>query len=81
MLKGNQMHFKAKIIVEYKNEDQARIAVESLRVDNMAYVTSEIDRKMVKYNLSGSSIRSLLATADDLLFCEMVVEEVLKTLK
>ena len=72
------MQFKAEIKIEYKQKKQAKIALESLKPDNIGYVDSKIEGNIVKFKLSGDSIRSLLASADDLLFCEMMVETIIK---
>lgn len=75
------MQIKAEIKIEYPEAKQARITGESLKPDNINYVDSKIEGNIVRFKLYGESIRSMLATADDLLFCEMLVERILKDLK
>jgi hypothetical protein len=68
------MKINATIKFEYKREEYTRIAFKSLQPDNIGYVNSFIDGKYLICNLSGSSIGTILSTADDLIFCEMMVE-------
>ncbi len=75
------MHFKADIKLEYKTKTQAKVALESLKPDNINFLDSKIDGKTLIFEISGESIRSLLATADDLIFCEMMVEKILNDLE
>ncbi|MEW6011569.1 hypothetical protein HYG87_04795 [Methanobacterium alkalithermotolerans] len=75
------MNFKADIKLEYKTKKQAQIALESLKPDNINYVNSKIQGSTLIFKLSGESIRSFLASADDLIFCEMVVEKMLNEMK
>jgi hypothetical protein len=75
------MQIKAEISLEYYNKTQASIALKSLQPENENYLESEISGSKIKFNLSGKSLRSILATADDLIFCEMTVEKILEKTK
>lgn len=66
----------ARITFKYQTEDQAKIALNSLKPDNVDFIDSYIRDKCLICNLKGDSIRTILATADDLLFCEMMVEKI-----
>ncbi len=68
------MKINATIKFKYKMEEHAKIAFRSLEPDNIGYVNSFIDGKYLICNLSGNSIGTILSTADDLIFCEMMVE-------
>jgi hypothetical protein len=70
------MKIKAKIKFRYKNEKYSKIAFKSLQPDNIGFVDSYISEKYLICKLDGDSIGRLLATADDLLFCEMMIERV-----
>lgn len=71
------MKIKAKITFQYKTEEQAKISLKSLQPDNLGFIETYRKDNCVICNLSGDSLRTILATADDLLFGEMMVEQVL----
>jgi hypothetical protein len=71
---GSIMKIKATIKFRYKREEYAEIAFKSLEPDNIGYVNSFVSSKYLICNLSGNSIGTILSTADDLIFCEMMVE-------
>jgi len=68
------MKINAVIKFKYKREEYAKIVFESLKPDNIGYVKSFVDDAYLICNLSGYSIGTILSTADDLVFCEMMVE-------
>ncbi len=72
------MQIKARICFKYQRAEEAEIASKSLKVDNLDFINSHvIDNKLI-CNLNSDSLKTFLATADDLLFCEMMVEKVLE---
>jgi len=71
------MKIKAKITFQYHSEEEAKISLESLKPDDLGFIKSYRDNNCVICNLDGDSLRTILATADDLLFGEMMVEKVL----
>jgi hypothetical protein len=75
------MQIKAEISLEYYKKNHASIALKSLQPENENYLESEIIGSKINFNLSGKSLRSILATADDLIFCEMTVEKILENTK
>lgn len=75
------MQIKAKIKMEYGNEKQATIAKKSLDPDNEGYLTSKQKDSILVFNLEGDSLRTILATADDLIFNEITVENILQNNK
>ncbi len=68
------MKINATIKFKYKSEEYAEIAFKSLKPDNIGYIKSFVDGKYLICSLSGNSIGTILSTADDLIFCEMMVE-------
>jgi hypothetical protein len=74
------MKISATIKFKYKREEYTRIVFKSLEPDNIGYINSFIDGKYLICNLSGNSVGTLLLTADDLIFCEMMVERTLELL-
>lgn len=71
------MKVKAIITFHYHKETQAEIAFKSLEPDNIGFLESYHDHNTVVCNLQGESIKTILSTADDLIFSEMLVEKVL----
>lgn len=72
------MQIKAKICFEYQQAEEAVIASESLRVDNLEFINSYVYENKLICNSNSDSLKTFLATTDDLLFCEMMVEKVLE---
>jgi hypothetical protein len=72
------MQIKAQISFEYQTTKQAKIALNSLKPDNMDFLDSYNHENILICNLNGGSLKTILATADDILFCEMMVEKVLE---
>ena len=68
------MKIDAKIKFKYKTEEYADIAFKSLKPDNIGYIKSSVCDKYLICSLNGSSIGTILSTADDLIFCEIMVE-------
>ncbi|MEN6573530.1 KEOPS complex subunit Pcc1, partial [Methanobacterium aggregans] len=54
--------------------EEAENAFKSLQPDNIGFIDSHVVKNSFICDLKSSSIGTLLATADDLLFCEMMVE-------
>ena len=72
------MQIKAKIKMEYSTKKQATIVKESLNPENKGYLTSEQNGSILEFNLEGDSLRTILTTADDLIFSEIIVENILQ---
>ncbi len=72
------MKIKAKISFHYQDEQQAEVAFESLQPDNIGFLESYQDRDSLVCDLKGESLKTILSTADDLVFSEMLVEKVLE---
>ena len=71
------MDIKAKIIFKYTKKSHANVALKSLRPDNTDFIRSYVEDKSLVCKLKTYSLRTLLAAADDLLFCEMMVERMI----
>ncbi|MFY9639069.1 MAG: KEOPS complex subunit Pcc1 [Methanobacterium sp.] len=69
------MKIDARIKFKYKTEEYADIVFKSLKPDNIGYIKSSVYDKYLICSINGSSIGTILSTADDLIFCEMMVEK------
>jgi hypothetical protein len=70
------MKIKAKIEFNYVNHECAKVAFESLHPDNVGYIHSFVENESLISCIECDSIGRLLATADDLIFCETMVERI-----
>ncbi|MGL6299024.1 MAG: KEOPS complex subunit Pcc1, partial [Methanobacteriaceae archaeon] len=55
---------------------------ESLNIDNKGFVESEIDdlkKNTINFNINSDSLSTFLATVDDLILCEILIEDVLES--
>jgi Transcription factor Pcc1 len=72
------MKIKARITFQYLTEKHANIALKSLQPDNLSFLDAYQDYNSLICNLKSESVRTILSTADDLLFSEMIVERILE---
>lgn len=72
------MKIKGNIIFNYNNEKNAKLACESLEVDNENYISSKLNENKVEYELKSDNVGTFLRTADDLIASEIVVEQIIK---
>jgi hypothetical protein len=70
------MKIEATITFKYRNEENAEVAFKSLEPDNIGYLKTFTEGKYFICNFSANSIGTLLSTADDLVFCETMVEKI-----
>lgn len=75
------MQIKSKIIFMYKTKKEAEIASSSLKPDNMDFISSHVENNDLIYKLESHSLKTTLATIDDILFCEMMAEKVMDLTK
>lgn len=76
------MKIKGNIIFNYNNEKNAKLAYESLEIDNEGYLSSKLTENKIEYDLNNDNVGAFLRTADDLIASEIVVEQIIKnTLK
>ncbi|AUB55643.1 MULTISPECIES: KEOPS complex subunit Pcc1 [Methanobacterium] len=72
------MNIKATITFHYHDSKQAEVAHQSLLPDNIGFLESHQEHNSLVCKLIGSSLKTVLATADDLIFSEMMVEKILE---
>ena len=58
----------------YIDEKNAKLVFESLDVDNGNYLKSKLNNNKIKYNVNSDKLGTFLATVDDLIASEIVVE-------
>ena len=75
------MEIKAKINMEYKDSEDAEVSFKTLEVDNEGFVESEINGRILSFNIESNSLGSFLATADDLIASEILIEKILEDTK
>ena len=75
------MEIKAKINMEYKDSKDAEVSFNTLEVDNEGFVESEINGSILSFNIESNSVGSFLATADDLIASEILIEKILEDTK
>ncbi|MDI3483838.1 MAG: hypothetical protein PWQ74_425 [Methanobacteriaceae archaeon] len=68
------MIIKAKIRLNYENNETARITFKALEPDNRGFIDGEILDNSIIFKLKGESIGSIRQTIDDLLVSEMIIE-------
>ena len=73
------MRIEANIQIEYKDSKDADISFQSLEIENKGYIESAKENNLLTFKWKGESLSTFLATADDLIFSEIVVENVLET--
>ncbi len=71
------MQIESTVIFTYKTGKEAEIALKSLNPDNMDFVESYVENSNLICKLDAESLRTTLATVDDILFCEMMAEKVI----
>lgn len=71
------MEIKSTITFTYKTKKEADIALGSLNPDNMNFVNAHVKNESLVCKLESSSLKTTLATVDDILFCEMMTEKII----
>ena len=72
------MNIKARITFKYsEEEEEAKLTLKSLQPDNLGFIDSYRINYCYICNLNGDSLRTILATIDDLLFSEIIVEKIM----
>lgn len=67
--------------MEYKDSKDAEVSFNTLEVDNEGFVESEINGSILSFNIESNSLGSFLATADDLIASEILIEKILEDTK
>ncbi len=71
------MEIESKITFTYKTNGEAEIASGSLKPDHMDFIKSYVEDNSLICELESGSLRTTLATIDDILFCEMMSEKII----
>ncbi len=71
------MNIEARITFKYSKEEEANLSLKSLQPDNSGFIDSHRVDNCYICNLNGDSLRTILATIDDLLFSEIIVEKIM----
>ena len=75
------MKISGEIVFTYNDEENARLVFDSLEVDNENYLESNLNRKSINYKVTNDKWGSFLATVDDLIASEIVVEKIINKTK
>jgi hypothetical protein len=71
------MQIESTVTFTYKTKEEAKITSGSLKPDNMDFISSRVEDNDLIYKLESRSLKTTLATIDDILFCEMMAEKVI----
>lgn len=71
------MEVESTIIFEYKTKKEAEVALASIKPDNTDSISSHIEDNNLICKSESRSLRTTLATVDDILFCEMMAEKII----
>ncbi|WP_414470391.1 KEOPS complex subunit Pcc1 [Methanobacterium sp. ACI-7] len=71
------MEIESKITFKYSTEKEAQVALGSLKPDNMDFLKAYVEDNDLICDLESRKLRTILATIDDLLFCEMMAEKII----
>ena len=75
------MKISGEIVFTYNDEENARLVFDTLEVDNENYLESNLNGKSINYNVTNDKLGSFLATVDDLIASEIVVENIINKTK
>ncbi len=69
------MNIKTKMTFTYIDEKYARIAYNSLYPDNEGYIESYVENNKLICFIENDKITTVLATIEDLIHCEKMIEK------
>ena len=72
------MKIKGIITFNYKNSNTTKLVYNSLEKENEGFVKSTLDNNNIIYEINSEKLGSFLATADDLVASEILVEKITK---
>ena len=75
------MKISGNIEFKYKTAKDAQLVFDSLEVDNENYLTSQLNSDTINYEINSKKLGSFLATVDDLIASEIVVEKITEKVK
>ena len=70
------MKVKSKTELKFKNSKKAEIIYETLEVDNENFLKSQLNKNTITYETDNDSLKTTLATIDDLIACEILAEKI-----
>mgnify|MGYP005806337141 FL=1 len=73
------MKINVKIQLTYDNSKNSKMVYDSLEIDNEGFVESDLNEEIINYTINSETLGSFLATADDLIASEIVVEKILNS--
>jgi hypothetical protein len=75
------MKISGDLTFKYKSKDDAKVVFDSLEVDNENYLKSRLNNDTIEYEIDSEKLGSFLATVDDLIASEIVVEKIVEKTK
>ena len=75
------MNIKGEIIFTYKDKKDSKLVYDSLEVDNEDFLESRLNNDRIEYEIVNDKLGSFLATVDDLIASEIVVEKIIEKTK
>ena len=75
------MKIRGDLTFIYKSEDDAKVVFDSLEVDNENYLKSRLNNDSIEYEINSEKLGTFLATVDDLIASEIVVEKIVEKTK
>ena len=75
------MKVKSKIELRFKRAKDAEITYETLEVDNENFLNSKLEDDIITYEIDNESLRTTLATIDDLIACEILGKKIISIKK
>lgn len=73
------MKINSKIKLKFNNSKNCKTAYQSLEVDNKNFIESDHTDREITYTISSESLGSFLATVDDLIASNIVVEKIISS--
>ena len=70
------MKVKSKTQLKFKSSKKAKIIYETLEIDNKNFLKSELNKNTITYETNSDSLKTTLATIDDLIACEILAEKI-----
>ncbi|HHE75880.1 MAG TPA: hypothetical protein ENL31_01975 [Candidatus Aciduliprofundum boonei] len=78
--KGNISWIRARLILEFENEEKAEHILKSLEADNYEFIKCQREGKRVVCESSSNKASTLLHTLDDFLSCIILSDEVYRNI-
>ena len=72
------MKINCEVKIDYEDKKEAKAILKSIEVDNLSYIKSEINDKVLKTSIESDSLSSLIHTLDDYLACITIAEKIIK---